>query len=61
MRSTSHWKAKFKKKVSNEDIVAYRESDKVNHQRKRQGILNVNQVDNVLIEGEIVELENEYV
>ena len=45
----------------NEDIVAYRERDKLNHRRKRQGMLNMNQFDDVLIEGEIIESENEYV
>ena len=47
--------------VSNVEIATYRERDKVNHRRKRQGMLNVNQVDDVLIEGEIVESKNEYV
>ena len=37
------------------------ERDKVNHRRKRQGMLNVNQVDDVLIEGKIIESNNEYV
>ena len=61
MRRNSYQKAKCKRKVSNEDILVYRERDKVNHWRKRQGKLNVNQVDDILIEGEIIELDNEYV
>ena len=61
MENSSRRKAKYKRKVSNEDIATYGERDKVNHQRKRQGMLNVSQVDNVLIEGEIIELDNEYV
>ena len=60
MGINSCWKAKHKRKVSNEDIVAYRERDKVNHRRKRQGMLNVNKFDDILIEGEIIESENEY-
>ena len=61
MGSSSRRKAKCKRKVSSEDIVAYRERDKVNHRRKRQDMLNVSQVDDVLIEGEIIGLDNEYV
>ena len=61
MGSSSRQNAKCKGKVSNEDIVAYRERDKVNHPRKRQGMLNVSQVDDVLVEGEITESDNEYV
>ena len=61
MGSSSYQKAKRKGKVSNEDIAAYRERDKLNHRRKRQGMLNVSQVDDVLVEGEIIELDNEYV
>ena len=45
----------------NKDIVAYRERDKLNHRRKRQGMLNVSQVDDVLVEGEIIESDNKYV
>ena len=61
MGSSSFQKDKCKRKVLNEDIAAYRETDKLNHRRKRQGMLNVSQVDDVLIEGEIIELDNEYV
>ena len=61
MGSSSHRKAKSKRTILNEDIATYRGRDKVNHRRKRQGILNVNQVDDVLIEGEIKESHNEYV
>ena len=61
MGSSSHWKAKCKRKVSNEDIATYRERDKLNHCRKRQGMLNVSQVDDVLVKGEIIESDNEYV
>ena len=61
MGSSSSQKAKYKRKVSNEGIATSRERDKVNHRRKRQGMLNVSQVDDVLIEGEIIESDNEYV
>ena len=61
MGSNSRRKAKHKRKVSNEDIAAYRERDKMEHQRKRQGMLNVSQVDDELVEGKIIESDNEYV
>ena len=55
MGSNSRRKAKRKRKASNEDIVAYREKDKLNHRRKRQGMLTVSQIDDVLVKGEIIE------
>ena len=61
MGSSSRRKAKWKRKVSNEDIAAYRERDKMEQRRKRQGMLNVSQVDDELVEGEIIESDNEYV
>ena len=61
MGRNNRQKAKCKRKVSNEDIVAYRERDKMEHRRKRQGMLNISQVDDELVEGEIIELDNEYV
>ena len=61
MGSYSRQKSKRKRKVSNEVIATYRERDELNHQRKRQGMLNVSQVDDVLIEGKIIESDNEYV
>ena len=33
----------------------------LNHRRKKQSMLNVSQVGNVLIKGEIIESDNEYV
>ena len=54
MGSNNRQKAKHKRKVSNEDIAAYRERDKVNHQKKRHGILNVSQVYDESVEGEII-------
>ena len=59
MGNNSRRKAKHKRKVLNDDIATYRERDKVNHQGKRQVMLNVNKVNDVLIEGEIIESENE--
>ena len=51
---SSHQKAKWKRKISNEDIATYMERDRGNCQRKRQVMLNVSQVDDVLIKGEII-------
>ena len=61
MGSNSHRKAECKRKVSNEDIATYRERDKIEHRRKRQGMLNIIQVDDELVEGEIIESDNGYV
>ena len=61
MGSSSCQKVKHKRKVSNEDIATYRERDKIEYQREKQGMLNVSQVDNELVEGEIIESNNEYV
>ena len=58
MGSSSRRKAKRKKKVSNEDIATYRERDKLNQQRKRKGMLNVSQVDDVPIDNDNAEIEN---
>ena len=61
MGSSSRRKDKRKRKISNDDIAAYRERDKMEHRRKRQGMLNISQVDDELIEGEIIKSDNEYV
>ena len=61
MERNSNRKAKHKMKVSNEDIATYRERDKIEHRRKKQGMLNISQVDDELVEGEIIESDNEYV
>ena len=61
MGSNNRRKDKRKRKISNEDVAAYRERDKMEHWRKRQVMLNIIQVDDELVEGEIIESNNEYV